>query len=54
MNERLQGLTDAEVEKSRRLHGTNSLKKAKTKGFFGKFLEKKRKFCAKNVAHAQK
>ena len=39
MNERLQGLTDAEVEKSRRLHGTNSLKKAKTKGFFGKFLE---------------
>ncbi len=39
MNERLTGLTDAEVEKSRRLHGTNSLSRAKSKGFFGKFLE---------------
>jgi len=39
MTREIKGLTDSEVERSYRLHGDNSLKKEKSKGFFGRFIE---------------
>ncbi len=39
MKQNLRGLTSSEVEKSRKLHGDNSLREEKGKGFFGKFIE---------------
>ena len=39
MSKDIKGLTAEEVEKSRALHGDNSLKKEKHKGFFKRFLE---------------
>ena len=39
MTSRIKGLTSQEVEKSLKLHGDNSLKKEKGKGFFKRFLE---------------
>ncbi len=39
MKKQFVGLSSEEVELSRKKHGDNSLKKEKTKGFFGKYLE---------------
>jgi len=39
MKEEIKGLTSAQAEASRREHGANTLKKEKSKGFFGKLLE---------------
>ena len=39
MTNQIIGLTSAEVEKSLKLHGDNSLKKEKSKSFFKRFLE---------------
>lgn len=39
MKKGFKGLCEREVIESRRLHGDNSLKKEKTKGFFGKYIE---------------
>ena len=39
MTSRIKGLTSQEVEKSLKLHGDNSLKKEKGKGFFKRFIE---------------
>ena len=39
MTSRIKGLSKSEVEKSLKLHGDNSLKKEKGKGFINRFLE---------------
>jgi magnesium-transporting ATPase (P-type) len=39
MTSRINGLTSIEVEKSQKLHGDNSLKKEKGKGFLKRFFE---------------
>ena len=39
MKSDIRGLTSAEVEKSRAIHGDNSLKRTRTKGFFRKFFD---------------
>ena len=39
MNDEINGLRDAEVEKSRSIYGSNELKKRKKKSFFGYFLK---------------
>lgn len=39
MSEKIKGLTEAEVIASREKHGTNALKKEKSKGFFRRFLD---------------
>ena len=39
MTSRIKGLTSQEVERSLKLHGDNSLKKEKGKGFIKRFLE---------------
>ena len=39
MNNKIRGLTEKEIAVSREKHGTNSLEKEKTKGFFRKFFE---------------
>jgi len=39
MGKKIIGLTSEEVRESERLHGTNALKKEKSKGFFKRFFE---------------